>query len=207
MPSGCWSLPDLAWTLSADEVADVPRPDPDGVLQLLRSRRVTRTFTSESVSADALTMILEAGCWASSASNNRILRFLVVQEAESIRLVRALSPGMLGVPPGLIVVCTDLRAAAQAGLQLDKDRSTWIDVGTAAMNMMVQAHALALGTCPVTSFSQAGVSTILRLPGHAVPELMLQVGHSTDGENQQRLKGGRSDRRLKRFVFWDRYGG
>lgn len=49
--------------------------------------------TSESVSADALTMILEAGCWASSASNNRIFRFLVVQEAQSIRLVSSLSVG------------------------------------------------------------------------------------------------------------------
>ncbi len=151
-------------------------------------------------------MILEAACWASSGSNNRVLRFLVVQDAQSIRLVRALSPGMLGVPPALIVVCTDLRAAAQAELQLDKDSTTWIDVGTATMNMMVQAHALDLGTCPTTSFSRAGISTVLMLPDHAVPELMLQVGHRADGGNRSRLSGVRSPRRLKRFVFWERYG-
>ena len=124
-------------------------PQPEAVLQLLRSRRVTRDFKSEPVSAEQLKMVLEAGTWASSASNNRILRFLVVQEARAIGLIKALSPGMLGRPPALILICTDLRAAAEAELQLDKDRSTWIDVGTAAMNMMVQAHALGLGNSPL----------------------------------------------------------
>ncbi len=49
--------------------------------------------TSESTLADALTMIPEAGCAASSASNNRIFRFLVVQEAQLIRLVSSLLVG------------------------------------------------------------------------------------------------------------------
>jgi nitroreductase len=52
-----------------------------------------------------------------------------------------------------------------------------MDVGTAAMNMMLMAHALGLGSCPVTSFSRSGAAAMLELPPHLTPEWILIVGH------------------------------
>jgi nitroreductase len=60
--------------------------------------------------------------------------------------------------------------------QLDKHRTAWIDVGTALMNMSLAAHALGLGSYPVTSFSRSGLRAVLELPIHLQPELILQVG-------------------------------
>lgn len=149
----------------------------DVVLETVRSRRVTRTFDDRPVSDEALRDVLEAGRWSTSGGNRRIHRFLVVRDPETIARLRAVSPGMLGRPTAVIAICTDAERAAEELVQLDHDTTTWIDVGTAAMNMMIAVHALGLGSCPVTSFSQAAVKVVLGLPAHVTPELLLVLGH------------------------------
>jgi albonoursin synthase len=179
---------------------------PEALLALLRSRRVVRDYASGPVDDEQLRMVLEAGTWATSASNNRVHRFLVVREASRMRLVKAMAPGIYSQPGAMIVTCTDLRVVASAQLQLDKDDSIWIDVGTAAMNMMIEAHALGLGTCPATSFSQSGVAVALDLPAHARPDFILQVGHRHDTVPRPVPPGSSNGRRLAKFVYWETYG-
>lgn len=173
------------------------------VLDTIRNRRVVRNFSDEPVLINAITSILEAGRWASSASNRRIHRYLVVRDQRRLSLTRKLSPGMATVPPLLIVVCTDLRKMESEGVQDDRDRTTQIDVGTAAMNMMIAAEAIGLGSCPVTSFSQSGVSTVLGLPKHIRPELLLMIGHRKP-ESLSRL---RERLRLRDISDWEYIGG
>ncbi len=185
-----------------------PAPvEADGLLQLLRRRRVCRRFSDQAVDERRLRMVLEAGCWASSASNNRIHRLLLVRDQRRIDLVRAMSPGMLGLPTALVVICTDLDAAARAQVRVDRDTTTWIDVGTAAMNMMVEAEALGLGTCPTTSFSRGGVRAALELPPSAVPEFILQIGWPAGTEPPAETAApGPAGRRLRAFAYAERYG-
>ena len=133
------------------------------VLETIRSRRVTRTFDDRPVPDQALLDILEAGRWATSGGNRRIHRFLVIREPGTLAWLRAVSPGILGRPTAVIAICTDSERATEELVQLDHDTTTLIDVGTAAMNMMVAAHALGLGSCPVTSFSQSAVQVVLVL--------------------------------------------
>lgn len=147
------------------------------VLETIRSRRVTRSFAERPVTDGSLLQVLEAGRWATSGGNRRIHRFLVVRDPGTLALVRAVTPGMFSTPPVVIVICTDATRAAEELVQLEQDSTTWIDVGTAAMNMMVAAHALGLGTCPVSSFSHGAVGVVLGLPPTVEPELFLLLGH------------------------------
>jgi nitroreductase len=179
---------------------------PEALLELLRTRRVVRDYAPGAVDEEQLRMVLEAGTWATSASNNRVQRFLVVRDQHRMDLVKSMAPGIYSKPGAMIIMCTDLRLVAGAQLQLEKDHSIWIDVGTAAMNMMVQAHALGLGTCPVTSFSTSGVGVALGLPDHARPDFILQVGHRRDSGRQPVPAGSSDRRRLARFVYWETYG-
>lgn len=179
---------------------------PGDLLALLRSRRVCRSFTGERVSDADLLHLLEAARWATNAGNTRIQRFLVVRDPERIRLAKALAPGMLATPPAFVAICTDLQVAAGAGVRPGPDPSAYIDVGTAAMSMMAEAHALGLGTCPVTSFSQAGVARVLGLPATARPELLLLVGHAAGKPGPAVRSGRRWSPRLRELVFWERYG-
>ena len=171
----------------------------------VRRRRVSRRFTSEPVSERDLWLILEAARRAASAANVRIHRFLVVQDPRRLRLLRMVSPGMLAVPRALIVICTDLEAATAAELQVEKDDAVLVDVGTAAMTMMLAAQALGLGSCPATSFSRPAVAEVLELPPHARPEFMLQLGHPAP-EERVLPPGPRRRLRAADLAFWERYG-
>ena len=147
------------------------------VLETIRSRRVTRTFDTRPVAHESLLGVLEAGRWATSGGGRRIHRFLVVRDPGTLARLRAVTPGMFSTPPVVIVICTDAVRAAAELVQLERDPTIGIDVGTAAMNMMVAAHALELGACPVTSFSHGAVSIVLGFPPTVEPELFLLLGH------------------------------
>jgi nitroreductase len=177
----------------------------EAVLEAIRTRRVVRAFTDDPVSVDDLRRILESARWAVSAGNRRINKFLVVRDTRTIGLVKAVSPGMLGRPTALIVICTDTEKAAKEQVQLDRDPNTWIDVGTAAMNMMLAAHALGLGSCPATSFSRSGVTTVLELPPTLIPEFIVQLGHPAP--QPRVMRAGASTRlTIEALTYWERYG-
>lgn len=189
---------------------DDPRPatDPvvaDDTLRAIWTRRVVREFDDRPVSDQDLRVVLEAARWAPSAGNRRINKFLVVRDPETIRLVRMVSPGMLGRPTLLIVILTDLETAEREQVQVFSDTNTWIDVGGAAATMMLAAHAIGLGSCPVTSFSRPGVGVMLDLPESVIPEFIVQLGHPAA---KRAIDVARLRRRdvSEGYVFWERVG-
>lgn len=198
---------------ASPQEADIPetplRASADTVLETIRSRRVTREFTSQPVSDEALGLVLEAGRWATSGGGRRVHPLLVVRDPATVARLRAVTPGMFSAPPVVIVVCTDANRAAEALIQLDHDTTTMIDVGTLAMNMMVAAHALGLGTCPVTSFSHAAVRVVLDLPTAVEPELFVLLGHPARPGRRERPAGAtrRGVAALPvGFAWWEHFG-
>jgi nitroreductase len=177
----------------------------DVVLETMRTRRVVRSFTDEPVSEADLRRILEAGRWALSAGNRYINKFLVIQDPTRIRLAKAVSPGMLARPTALIVILTDLQRAAEQQVQVDKDTAVSVDVGTAAMNMSLAAHALGLGSCPATSFSRSGVAAALDLPPTMIPEFILQLGHPAPQPRVMRT-GVSTKLTVESLTYWEQVG-
>ncbi|HVE30906.1 MAG TPA: nitroreductase family protein, partial [Mycobacteriales bacterium] len=53
----------------------------------------------------------------------------------------------------------------------------YVDVGTTAATMLLAAHAVGLGSCPVTSFSRAAVARLLGLAEGIEPRLVVCLGH------------------------------
>jgi nitroreductase len=174
------------------------------VLAAIRRRRVTRTFLDEPVAVEDLQQILRAARAASTAGNRRIQRYLVIRDRARIESLRPFAPGILRVPPALIVLANDLELAREARVQFDRDRSVWVDVGTALANMMLAAQALGLGSCPATSFSQAAVAEVLDFPPTLVPELLLQVGRPA--AQPPRRAGPPVRPTLEESTSWERLG-
>ena len=72
--------------------------DPEAVLKNIKTRRVVRNLTDQPVEREKLEKILEAGRWAPAGSNQRFVRFVAIQDPETLRLMRLVSPGMLQYP-------------------------------------------------------------------------------------------------------------
>ena len=148
----------------------------DAVLQNIRTRRVVREMTDEPVTRQQIETILDAARWAPSGGNLRPNRYIVIQDPETRRLIRLVSPGMFQEAPALILICTSGDVLVEHSLP-ETDRALLIDIGTAAQTMMLAAHALGLATGPVTSFSRQAIKVILNLPESYSPEMFICIGH------------------------------
>ncbi len=151
----------------------------EAVLENIRTRRVVREMTEQPVERAQIEAILEAARWAPSGGNLRPNRYIVIEDAETRRLIRLVSPGMFQKAPVLILICTNWEVAAEHNLP-PTDRALLIDVGTAAQTMMLAAHALGLASGPVTSYSKEAVKMILNLPAAYSPEMFICIGHKAE---------------------------
>jgi nitroreductase len=147
------------------------------VLEAIRTRRIVRALTEQPIDRAAFEEVLKAARWAPSAGNRRLHRFVAIQDRLTLRLLRAVAPGMFQHPVAVVVICIDQARAASFGLRPNA-KGLYVDVGTAAQTMLLAAHSLGLGAGVVTSFSQAAVSAVLNLPDGLSPELFVCLGHA-----------------------------
>jgi nitroreductase len=177
--------------------------DSNPIIQAIRSRRVVRYFSGQPVTPEILEAIVEAARWAPSGGNRRLHKFVVVTRPKTIENIRILAPGIDGFPAALIVICTDWQKAEAQGFA-PHHRMIFIDIGTAAENMLLAAHALGIGAGPVTSFSQAAVQELLDLPGWLSPDLIICLGYAGEkppGGNVKPVK----PLRWQDLTFWEKY--
>ena len=149
------------------------------VLNNIRTRRVVREMTDEAVEREGIETILEAARWAPTGGNLRPIRFVVVEDPQTRRLIRLVAPGMFQKAPVLILICINWAIIEQHKMT-DSDRTSLIDVGGAAQTMMLAAQAIGLASGPVTSFSKEAIKVILNLPGSYSPEMFICIGHKAE---------------------------
>jgi len=172
----------------------------DALLELIRTRRSVRAHSGAAVPAAVLEQLLEAARWAPTGGNRQRWSFVVVQDPLHIRKLAAVSPGLLGKPAALVVICSERSGGAGRSAELDEACSL-IETGMAAQNIMLAATAMQLGSCPVRSFNAAAVGHLLRLPAGIVPDLIITLGYPS---RPVRVPARRPAQEL---VHWEHFGG
>jgi nitroreductase len=144
-------------------------------LEAVFTRRSIREFSQKVIEADLLKQVLQAGAAAPSAGNLQAWGFVVIRSPERLEGLRSLAPGIIGKPAAVVAICIDAgRADLQGG---GMSSGIWIDVGIALQNMLLAAHSLGLGACPIGSFHHQAVATYLGLPEGVQPALLLALGY------------------------------
>ncbi len=160
-------------------MSEEDRVAPEALLDLMRSRRSVRRYLPKPVPDEALQQILEAGRWAPSANNQQPWAFIVVQEEEMRQKVARHATYYLArharveEAPLLIVLC------GQVGSRMGQ-RFLRGEVGMAGMQMMLQAHALGLGTCWVDGLDRDAISDVLQIPEPMQIVGLLTVGYPAE---------------------------
>jgi nitroreductase len=175
-------------------------------LDVIKSRRVIRNMTDQTLEREQLEKILEAGRWAPVGGNQRIHRFVATQDPTLIRLLRMVSPGMFQKPQAIILICIDWDAARAENLP-ETDMTPYIDVGSQMQTMMLAAHSIGIGSGPVTSFSRAAVRIILNIPPNLEPYLMVTLGYAAPKKQlpMQASLRGKKKVTWQSLTDWDRY--
>lgn len=145
-------------------------------LEAIFTRRSVRSFTTQPVPDELLRQVLQAGAASPSGGNVQAWGFVLVQSPTRLAGLRSLSPGIIGEPKAFIAVCIDGERATRLG-GASGERLAWLDIGLATQNMLLAAHSLGLGVCPIGSFHRQAVSVFLGLPTGVQPVLLLALGY------------------------------
>jgi nitroreductase len=153
----------------------------------------------DQVPEEKLMMLVQAASAAASAGNKQPWTFITVCNAKRIKALRAVSPGMLSNPTAVVVLCIDetLALHTEDG-QINK--MAWMDLGAAMQNMLLAAHELGLGACPIGSFNVEAVTKMLSLPSRLKPALFVAVGIP------ERIPEKPMKRPLEEISFVEKYG-
>lgn len=154
----------------------------------IKGRRSVRSFVDKPVERALLERLIEAAIWAPSGGNAQTWIFIVVNEKSRIEKIRAISPGLLGDPTALIVVCQDKDLAYKKGGELGRDTLSVMDAAIASQNIALQASAEGLGSCLVLSFHKKGIQRLINLPEYIVPELLITLGYPAESPTPPKRK-------------------
>lgn len=160
--------------------------------QAIVTKRDTREFNDDPVSEEDIHKLLQAARMAGSAKNSQLNRIIVVTDADDrAKLAKC---GKFG----------DWleRAPVVFAFVVPKDGNRPFDVGRMAQNVLVTAHAMGLGSCPVTFHDQDCAREVLGLPDDHEAQMGVGVGHPASGEGKRESSPRIA---LDELVHWGRW--
>lgn len=148
-------------------------------LKVMRTRTVLRNYSPEPIDDAVVDELLDTMICAPTASNKQAWSFVAVRQPERIRLVRAFSPGIIGTPALIVVACVDRSRTDRLPGHISQKiyQTSKLCVAMAVENLLLSAHALGLGGCPVSSFHEGQIRALLGIPEHIEPLLVVPIGH------------------------------
>lgn len=169
------------------------------LLEALHTRRSVRHFTAEPISDERLERLVEAAGSAPSGGNAQPWVFIIVREPGNAKRLRAVAPGISGIPTAFVVICL----ARPRPYKEDRGRgyeTALLSLGAAMENLLLAAHDQGLGACAIGSFHAPSVCSIFCLPDHLQPKVLIALGYPV---SQPEPPGRRS---LSEIRFFERVG-
>jgi nitroreductase len=147
------------------------------MLNLIKTRRSIRKFTSKAIEDEHLNQIVEAGTWAPSGLNNQPWKIAIIKDhyiKTSVAPLTRYSPIIEGAPV-LIAVFLDI--------SLSYDRTKDIQaIGACIQNMLLAIHALGLGGVWLGEIlkNKEDVSKALNAPENLELMAVIALGHPAE---------------------------
>lgn len=152
----------------------------NSIRDIIIKRRSIRHYKQEDIPKDLLLELVKAATWAPSASNMQAWYFIIVNDKKVLNKIISFSPGLLGNPPNVIVICSDRNKAFNKSGKLGRDKLCLMDISMAAENLMLLATEKGLGTCAIKSFNVKAIQKILELPDYVSPDLIISIGYTME---------------------------
>lgn len=135
--------------------------------EVIVTKRDTRQYLPDPVAEEDLRALFGAARMAGSAKNGQVTRLVVVTDEEGRRGLAGAGDftGWIDAAPVVVVL-----VAPSEGIRM-------FDLGRMAQNLMLEAHARGLATCPVTFQHQDRVRAVLGIPEDHEGPMGITVGH------------------------------
>ncbi len=144
-------------------------------IELAKKRYSVRKYANKPIEREKLDLVLEAARVAPTAKNLQPQRIYVIQSAEGLAKVDALTPCRFGAPTVLLFTNNTneewnnpLETSVRAGVE---------DVSIVATHAMLEAEDLGLGTCWVNYFPNTELEKAFGLPKNERSVLLMPIGY------------------------------
>ena len=167
--------------------------------QHIRELRATRVYTSDPLSEEELTGILEAGRWTGSSLNSQPWTFVVVTD-----------PGMKHELSETGRFATHLVSSAVVIVLVGAPGRGDFDIGRAAQNMMLAADTLGIGSCPATLHDEESARRLIGAPDDRSARHAIAFGYPNQelehtARRNMKLVTGPARKPLDEVVRWNTY--
>ena len=142
---------------------------------VVKNRYACKKYDGTQISALQLDAILEAGRLAPTAKNLQGQRIYVVQSAEGLAKIDALTPCRYGAPTVLVVAYDKNSVFVFPG---GKANSGEEDASIVATHMMLAATNAGVDSCWLNFFDPEAVAKTLHLPENEQVLMLLDLGHA-----------------------------
>lgn len=157
----------------------------------IRERRSIRQYTDKMPKEEDIRKILEAAIWAPSGLNNQPWKFKVIKDRdEKDGLAKFTSYGRI-IKNAPLTICAFL----DKGAMYNREKDT-MAIGACIQNMLLQAHAVGIGSCWLGEILNKKKGVEKYLKSHSDYELMAVV---TLGYSEKKATGSR--KKLKNFLL------
>lgn len=151
------------------------------LLKIIKNRRSIRHFKKRPLTKEIEEKLAEAIIWAPSAGNLQSRKFYFVKDKNTKeKLVRlALYQSFVKEAPLVVVACADFRIGRYYG-ERGINLYTICDTAASIQNLILEAHALGLGSCWISAFDEEKVKEILKIPDYLHPIAIFPVGYPAE---------------------------
>jgi len=154
---------------------------PEEFLEFIKKRRSIRKFLDTQITDEEIKMIIEAGRWAPSAENTQPWEFIVIENKNILENIAKTGYAFaLRRAPMSIAIVTkmdDSLDPSETLKPLDRLGFRAANCSLAAMNMVLMAWALNIGTCFVADFDRNYAKKILDLSEHDYLLFIIAIGY------------------------------
>ncbi|MBR2454199.1 MAG: nitroreductase family protein [Clostridia bacterium] len=151
------------------------------ILELIKTRHSTRSYTGETVDNERLFKILEAGRLSPSARNTQPWKLYASTNKEILDAInvsfQALGRNLFFKNAGGVIAITE--EPLPEGLTMSR-RYAEYDIGMCIMQICLEAESLGIGTCILGTFDEGAVKSALGIPAEKSVSMVICLGISAE---------------------------
>ncbi|MDP1695827.1 MAG: nitroreductase family protein [archaeon] len=167
--------------------------------KVIEARRSIRSFKSKKADWKHVLLAIESALHAPMAGNNNPLKFIIVENPETIKKIAKFSEQSWISQAGIVVViCSDNTVLEK----LYGDRGKIYcrqQAGAAIENFLLKITDAGLAACWIGAFTDELVEQLLRIPEHMRIEAIIPVGYAAEKPSYKRKHS------LENAIFWEEY--
>jgi nitroreductase len=167
---------------------------------VVAERKSVRSFKNKTVSWKSILEAVDAACKGPFADGLNNLKFLIIEEKETINKIAELADQLwINESNALVIVCsndTNLENMhGERGRVYSRQQA-----GAAIENFLLKITDLGLSSCWVGAFQDEMIKQTLKIPMHIQVEAILPVGYEKGKTNPKRKK------ELEHAIYWEDWG-